>query len=120
MVYVGRNENLVGPLLEQFTEQTGIQVDVPLRRQRRAGRAAARGGRPTARPTSSCPRTPARSARWQEAGCSRRSPSRRWPRSRPAYRAPTDRWVGLSGRARVIIYDPDQVAAAELPPTSST
>ena len=31
------------------------------------------------------------------------------------YRAPDDNWTGVSGRARVVVYDPRKVPAAELP-----
>jgi len=31
------------------------------------------------------------------------------------YRAPADNWTGVSGRARVVVYDPRKVPAAELP-----
>lgn len=117
-VYSGRNENLIAPLLAQFTEETGVQVqvvygdtaaianqileeganspaDVYIAQDAGALGALAKAGVLAALPSDVVERVPAE------------------------YVSPDGFWVGLSARARVFVYNPAQVEALGLElPTS--
>ncbi len=113
-IYSGRNENLVGPLLEQFTAQTGSEVkarygataemaatileegknspaDVFFGQDAGALGALARAGRLDALPDALLQQVDAH------------------------FRDGDGRWVGASGRARVLVYNSELVQPQELP-----
>jgi iron(III) transport system substrate-binding protein len=118
-VYSGRSESLIGPILEQFTQATGIAVevvygdtaavaaqileegdnspaDVYIAQDAGALGALAKAGRLAALPTDITERV-----------------------ENATYKSPESLWVGLSARARVLVYNPDALAAAGLElPTS--
>jgi len=115
-LYSGRNERLIGPLLVRFTAETGIDVetryggtseltatlleegeyspaDLFLAQDAAALGALSKAGRFLPLPESVLQRVDAR------------------------YRSVRSDWVGLSGRARVIVYNTDLIAAEDLPTT---
>jgi iron(III) transport system substrate-binding protein len=114
VVYSGRAETFVKPMFDEFTKQTGINVQV------RYGDSAAlaatlleEGGR-----------TPADVFFAQDAGALGAVASRGrlavLPRTTLArvparFRAPGKRWVATSARARVAVYNTDALRASELP-----
>ena len=103
VVYSGRSEELVAPLLEQFTEETGIKVE--LVRRRRAGRPLITEGGASPADVFLSQDAGAPGA-VSKAGLSRRPPPPPYPGpSRP--RAADGTWVGVRGRVRVIADDPD-------------
>lgn len=114
VIYSGRNENLVGPLLEQFSAETGIAVearygdtaemaatileeganspaDVFFGQDAGALGALAQAGRLTELPGDLLQQVDAR------------------------FRDPNGRWIGASGRARVLVYNTTLVQPEELP-----
>ncbi len=114
VVYSGRNENLIAPLLEQFTEATGIEVTA-----RYGGSAEL-----AAQLLEEGERTPAQVFLSQDAGAlgALQDEGRLMPldpaqlqKVDPQYRSAEGMWVGVSGRARVLVYNSDQVPEAELP-----
>ena len=112
-VYSGRNPNLVDPLLDLFTEQTGIEVE------RRYGGTAELAAQILEEGDS----TRADVFFAQDAGAlgalakaDRLAPLGEVVEQVPArYRADDGTWVGVSGRARVIAYNDRKVAAADVP-----
>jgi iron(III) transport system substrate-binding protein len=113
-VYSGRGESLVKPLFEQFTRETGVQVEV-----RYADSAAL-----AAQIVEEGSRSPADVFFSQDAGAlgalSKRgllasSPSEAVSAVDAKYRSRDNTWVGVSGRARVIAYNPQKVPEAEVP-----
>lgn len=113
-VYSGRSEALIKPILEQFTADTGITV------QFRAGDSGALGAQLLTEGKAS----PADVFFSQDAGALGAVakaglldalPSSLTSRVSPAYAAKDGKWVGVSGRVRVVVYNP---TAAPNPPTT--
>jgi iron(III) transport system substrate-binding protein len=113
-LYSARKEALIQPLLERFTEQTGIQVnlvtgkaDALLKRLTSEGRNS---------PADILLTTDAgRLHRAKEAGVTQSFSSERLSSLVPAsYRDPEGHWVGLSIRSRPILYVKGKVDPAEL------
>lgn len=115
-VYSGRNEKLIGPLLERFRTEKGIEVTV------RYGDTAEIAG--TLLEEGS--RTPADVFFSQDASAlgavtaanmARQLPSEITSIVPAAFRSPDGRWVGVSGRARSIVYDPKITSVDKLAAT---
>lgn len=118
-IYSGRNESLIGPLLEQFTEDTGIAAEVLY-----GGTSAVANQILTEGENS-----PADVFIAQDGGALgalanedmlMELPSAVLARvADPAFVSPDGLWVGLSGRARALVYSPEMLAEheLELPPS---
>ena len=106
-IYSGRNESLIGPLLEQFTEDTGIEVEILY-----GGTSAVANQILTEAENS-----PADVFIAQDGGALgalaaaemlSELPDEILDRVvDPAFVSPDHVWVGLSGRARVLVYSPE-------------
>ncbi len=113
-IYSGRTENLVGPLLERFSEETGTAVDV--RYGDTADLAlliAEEGDRTPADVFFS--QSPGAAAFLDEKGLLGSLPRDVLDLVDPRFHAADGHWVGVSGRQRVLVYNRDLVDEADLP-----
>ncbi len=113
-IYSGRNSELLGPLLEQFSEETGIGIDV------RYGQSAdlalligEEGDRSPADVFIS--QSPGAEGYLDEQGLLAELPASVLDLVPEASRAADGSWVGLSARFRTLVYDSDTVDEADLP-----
>jgi iron(III) transport system substrate-binding protein len=116
VVYSGRTEELVGPIIEQFEEASGIDVEV------RYGDTAEMANIILTEGDNS----PADVFFAQDAGAlgalaeeSRLAelPDEVLNAVDDRFRSPDGEWVGISGRSRVVVYNTDNVSEEELPDT---
>jgi iron(III) transport system substrate-binding protein len=114
VVYSGRSENLVAPLIEDFEEETGINVEV-----RYGGTAEL-----AATILEEGDNSPADVFFAQDAGSLgalaevgrlQVLPDEILDKVDARYRSPAGEWVGASGRARVLVYNTDQLQESDLP-----
>jgi iron(III) transport system substrate-binding protein len=113
-LYSGRNEALVGPLIERYDEETGVVVDV------RFGGT----GELAATILEEGENSPAGAFLAQDAGALglladegrfQQLPEELIAAIDPRFRDPEGRWVGVTGRARVLAYNTDALSEDELP-----
>lgn len=114
VVYSGRSESLVGPLLESFETDRGVRTEVRY------------GGTSELAATllEEADRSPADVFLSQDAaalgalsGAGRLKvlDSELLERVPRRYRSNRDDWLGLSGRARTVVFEPSRIAASDLP-----
>lgn len=114
-VYSGRSENLIAPLLEQFTADTGIQVDVVYASTAALANQIIEEGENSPADVYIAQDAGALGA-LAKAGRLATLPSDILERvENPAFQSPDGLWVGISGRARVLVYNTDMVGMEELP-----
>ncbi|MEZ4616374.1 MAG: iron ABC transporter substrate-binding protein [Caldilineaceae bacterium] len=113
-IYSGRNENLVGSLIAQFEEESGIDVQV------RYGDTAEMAATILEEGANS----PADLFFGQDAGALgalalagrlTTLPDDLLAMIEPRFRSPDGQWIGISGRARVLVYNTDELTEADLP-----
>ncbi|GAA2033552.1 iron ABC transporter substrate-binding protein [Agromyces tropicus] len=115
-VYVGRAESLVGPLIEQFEEESGIRVEARYAATPELAALVLEEG----------DRTPAEVFLSQDAGALGALADAGLVAPIPAdladlipdgFTSQDDSWIGVTGRARVIAYDGEQLAEEDVPDT---
>lgn len=113
-VYSGRTKNLIGPLLDEFNEETGIKIDV------RYGDSAdlalqidAEGDKTDVDVFIS--QSPGAVGFLDEQGRLAELAQNELDQVDDDFRAGDGQWVGLSGRVRVLVYNTDLVDPSELP-----
>lgn len=113
-VYVGRSQQLIEPLLNDFAEDTGIKIDVRYGDGTDLALGILEEG----------DNSPADIYYGQDVGAlgALISENRLAPLSEktlntvePQFRSPDGLWVGISGRARVVVYNTDKVKESDLP-----
>jgi len=114
VIYCGRGEELVRPLMEQFQNESGIAVQV-----RYGGTAEL-----AATILEEGPNSPADVFFAQDAGAlgalNRYGRLAELPEDvrslvSARYQSPDGTWIGISGRARVVVYNPEKMSEANLP-----
>ncbi|MDP3880549.1 MAG: iron ABC transporter substrate-binding protein [Dehalococcoidales bacterium] len=111
-VYSGRSEELVGPIIEQFNSATGINVQV------RYGSTSEMAATILEEGSNS----PADIYYAQDPGglgavehLLTPLPENILNKVEPRFRSPEGKWVGISGRARVVVYNPEKFSENDLP-----
>lgn len=114
VVYSGRNENLVGPLLAAFTDATGIEVQVKYgSTSELAATLLEEGSRSPADLFFS--QDGGALGALSHAGLLAKLPDDLLNQVDSRFRAQNGEWVGTSARARVVAYNTERVNPAELP-----
>ena len=113
-VYSGRSQELIGPILDRFAEQSGIDVKVKYTGTAELAATLLEEGDRSPADVYIAQDAGALGA-VEAAGLFARLDDAVLDRVSPAFRSPVGRWVGLSGRARTIVYNTEQVDPAELP-----
>lgn len=113
-IYSGRSEELVGPLLEQFSDQTGIGIDVLYGDSADLARQIDEEGASTPADVfySQAP-GPLGFLDGHERFDA--LPAQILDQVPEAYRAADGDWVGVSARVRTLVYDPTRFSEDELP-----
>ncbi|RMF77983.1 MAG: iron ABC transporter substrate-binding protein [Chloroflexi bacterium] len=114
VVYSGRGEELIGPILEQFEEETGIEVEVRYGGTAELAAVILEEGDNSPADVFIAQDAGALGA-LAKAGVLATLPEDIVMQVPEAFRSPDDVWVGLSGRARVLVYNPELVSEDELP-----
>ncbi len=113
-LYSGRAEAQVKPILEMFTDATGIKVSARYGASAELAAQIAEEGSRTRADVFWAQDAGALGA-VDKLGLFGPVPPAAVSTVDQRYRAPDNGWVGVSGRARVVTYDPRKVPAAELP-----
>ncbi len=112
VLYSGRSESLVGPLIEQFKEKTGIDVRIRWGKTSELAATILEEGQ----------NSPADVFYAQDPGGLgaladqfTTLPDSILDKVNKQFRSPEEKWVGLSGRARVVVYNTEAIDPQELP-----
>jgi len=117
VVYSGRGSVLVQPLFDRFTAKTGIQLDLRYAdgTEALARRLVAEGSDTSADVFFA--QDSGYLGSLAKANLLRELPESVVSRVSADYRGEGKRWVGVSGRARVLVYSPERVPGDQLPKT---
>ncbi len=113
-VYVGRDEELVAPLIEQFTEETGIEVEARYADTLELGATLLDEGEDSPANVFLSQDAGALGA-LSDAGLLAELPEEITSAVAPELTSTDGTWVGVTGRARVIAYDGEELDADEVP-----
>jgi iron(III) transport system substrate-binding protein len=116
IIYSGRKESLVGPIIDQFRQATGIDVEVRYGGTAElAGVLLEEGARSPA--DIFYAQDPGGLGAIQAAGLLAQLPEETLALVPERFASPAGQWVGISGRARTVVYNTEAITdpAAELP-----
>lgn len=112
VIYSGRSESLVGPIIEQFEQASGVDVEVRWGSTAEMAVTLLEEGQ----------RSPADLFFAQDPGglgavtdLLAPLPEDLLNKVDPRFRDPQGRWIGISGRARTLVYNTDELSLADLP-----
>jgi iron(III) transport system substrate-binding protein len=115
-VYSGRSEDLVAPVLEMFTEATGIAVEARYGNTAEMAAAILEEGENSPADVFYAQDAGALGAVEAE-GLLSELPADLLDTVDPRFRSDNGQWVGVTGRARVLVYNTDELTEADLPAT---
>lgn len=115
-LYSGRDEDLVQPLIDQFTDETGIEVEVRYGNTAELGSLLLEEGDATPADVFLSQDAGALGA-LSAAGLFETLPDDIADAVPAGFTSTDGSWVGLTGRARVIVFDGERLTADELPDT---
>lgn len=113
-VYSGRSESLIAPILDQFSDESGIELEVRYGESAELAATLLEEGENS--PADIFFSQDAGSLDALEAeGLFAELPKQTLNRVDDQYRSPDGNWVGTSGRVRIVAYSTDAVSENELP-----
>jgi iron(III) transport system substrate-binding protein len=113
-VYSGRSEKLVGPIFEAFTAETGIALDVRYGSSNDLALLLAEEGDKSPADVF-LSRSPGPAGYLDDIGMLSELDDDVLDRVSATDHSPDGTWVGFAGRGRVLVYNVDEVAVADLP-----
>lgn len=113
-IYSGRGENLVGPLLERFSAETGIPIDVRYGDSSDIALLIAEEGESTPADVFYS-QSPGAVGFLAGKGLLAELPGGLLDRVEPRFRSDSGLWVGITGRQRVLVFNSELVSEDELP-----
>ncbi|MBS0016183.1 MAG: iron ABC transporter substrate-binding protein [Arthrospira sp. SH-MAG29] len=113
-IYSGRGEALIGPLIKQAEQQLGINIRVRYGDTAELAIAILEEGRNSPADIFFAQDAGALGA-LQKAGRTRPIPAQIISQVDSRFRSPNNHWVGITGRARVLAYNTNQVNRNQLP-----
>ncbi|WP_240695571.1 iron ABC transporter substrate-binding protein [Candidatus Chloroploca sp. Khr17] len=114
VIYSGRSEALVGPLINQFAAASGVDVQVRYgSTSEMAATLLEEGGNSPA--DIFFAQDPGGLGAVAQAGLFAPLPAELVSQVPTRFRSPEDLWIGISGRARVVTYNTDAINPEELP-----
>lgn len=114
VIYSGRGEELVGPIIEQFEKETGVDVQVRYGDTAELASTILEEGRNSPADLFFA-QDPGALGALSDAGAFRGLPGGILGRVPERFRSPAGEWVGTSGRARVVVYNTDNLKESDLP-----
>ncbi len=114
VVYSGRNEELVGPVIERFEEESGTDVEVRYGDTAELAATILEEGENSPADVFFAQDAGALGAVADE-GLFEELPEETLGRVDERFRSPEGEWVGVSGRARVVAYNTEALSEEELP-----
>jgi iron(III) transport system substrate-binding protein len=114
VIYSGRSEGLIAPILKQFSEETGIPVEVRYGGTAEMASTILEEGNNSPADVFIAQDAGALGA-LAAAGRLSKLPSDILERVAPKFQSGEELWVGVSGRARVLVYNTKLITADKLP-----
>ena len=114
VVYSGRSESLVAPIFEQFTQATGIAVEARYGDTAELAATILEEGANSPADMFFAQDAGALGA-LDAAGLLAKLPEGTLNAVEPRFRSAEGDWVGISGRARVVVYNSEKLSEADLP-----
>jgi iron(III) transport system substrate-binding protein len=113
-VYSGREEELVAPLLEQFEQESGVELEVRYGDSAELAATIAEEGDNSPADVFFA-QDPGSLGALEEEGLLAELPDEILDRVPERFRDPDGRWTGTSGRVRVLAYNTEELSEAEVP-----
>lgn len=113
-MYSGRSEELVGPIIERFEEESGVNVEVRYGDTAELAATLLEEGQNSPADVFFAQDAGALGAVSDE-GLLRPLPEDALNRVEERFKDPNGRWMGISGRARVVAYNTDALSEDDLP-----
>jgi iron(III) transport system substrate-binding protein len=114
VIYSGRSEALVAPIIAQFADATGIKVDVRYGSTSEIAATLLEEGA-TSPADVFFAQDPGGLGAVAKAGLFAALPGDLLSKVPERFRSPEGKWVGISGRARVVVYNTDELKPEDLP-----
>lgn len=112
VIYSGRSESLVGPIIEEFAELSGVDVQVRYGDTAEIAATLLEEGENSPADIFYA-QDPGGLGAVQDAGMLTELPADLLAEVPSRFQSPTDEWVGISGRARVVVYNTETITDPE-------